>query len=170
MKMRFYGAILAILWVSLALTGCGGGGGGGATGAAGTSADTLLASQLVGTWKLSQATKNGVLVPVLPTDAGEIGTIIFNADQTATGNDYTISTSNGVMVVDPNNPALPANADSYKTTAVSASNAVHSWSVSGGSLIVQSAGGVTMTNSIEIKDGKFYQTMPDGDVQVWVRG
>lgn len=169
MKIRFFGVLFAFLLIAILFPGCGGGGGG-STGAADTSADSLLASQLVGTWKLSEATRNGVLIPVLPTDAGEIGTIIFNANQTATGNDFTISTSGGVMVVDPNNPAPPANANSYKTTAVSASNAVHSWSVSGGLLIVQTASGKTMTNSIEIKNGKFHQTMPGGDVYVWVRG
>jgi hypothetical protein len=166
MKMRLNGVFFAFLLIALAFTGCGGGGGPAATD---TSADQLLASQLVGTWKLSQATKNGVLVPVLPTDSGEIGTISFNADRTATGSDYTITTSSGATVVDPNNPTPPPSTDFYKTTAVAASSAVHSWAISNGSLVVQAATGKTITNRVEIKDGKFYQTMPNGEIQVWVR-
>jgi len=111
MKMRSNGVFFAFLLIALAFTGCGDGGGPAATD---TSADQLLASQLVGTWKLSQATKNGVLVPVLPTDSGEIGTISFNADRTATGSDYTITTSSGATVVDPNNPTPPPSTDFLK--------------------------------------------------------
>lgn len=162
MKMRFYGVILAFLLASLAFTGCGGGGGGG--GVADTSADQLLSSQLIGTWKLSQSTKNGALVPVKPNTAGQVGTITFNSDNTAASVDYTISTS---VIVAVGESAPDTNF--YQTKDEAPATSGGSWVVSGGNLVSTSTSGNTYTNKIEIKNSELYQTMSDGDIQVWAK-
>lgn len=162
MKMRFYGAFCIFLLVVIAFTGCGGGGGGGGTGE--NSADQILASQLVGTWKLSQATKEGVLVPVKPNSAGQVGTITFNSNNTASSVDYTISTSVIVAVGD-----TAPDTNFYQTKDEAPTTSGGSWAVSNGVLISSGTSGKTYTNKVEIKNGELYQTLPDGDIRVWVR-
>lgn len=164
MKMRLNGVFFAFLLIALAFTGCGGGGSGGGPAATDASADQLLASQLVGTWKLSQATKDGVLVPVKPNTTGQVGTITFNSDNTASSVDYTISTS---VIVAVGGSAPDTNF--YQTRDEAPVTSGGSWVVSGGSIVSTSTNGQTYTNRVEIKNGELYQTMSDGEVRVWIR-
>lgn len=161
MKMRVYGAVFAFLFIATAFTGCGGGGGGG--GIVNTSADQTLASQLVGTWKLSQATKDGVLVPVKPNTANQVGTITFNSDNTASSIDYTITTSVIVGV------GGAPDTNFYQTTDAAPTISGGTWAVSNGTLISTNGDGDTFTNSVQITNGDLYQTMSDGDVRVWTK-
>ncbi|HAE37683.1 MAG TPA: hypothetical protein DCG57_03470 [Candidatus Riflebacteria bacterium] len=161
MKMRVYGVVLAILLVATAFTGCGGGGGGG--GVADTSADQLLASQLIGTWKLSQASKDGVLVEVKPNTANQVGTITFSSDNTAASVDYTITTSVIVGV------GGAPDTNFYQTEDTAPTISGGSWAVANETLITTNSSGQTFTNAIQITDSKLYQTMSDGDVRVWTK-
>lgn len=162
MKMRVYGVVFAFLLIATAFTGCGGGGGGGGS-VIDTSADQLLASQLIGTWKLSQASKDGVLVEVKPNTANQVGTITFNSDNTASSIDYTITTSVIVGVGD------APDTNFYQTQDTAPTVSGGTWAVSNGTLISTNGDGDTFTNSVQITNGDLYQTMSDGDVRVWTK-
>jgi len=156
--------ILLLAAFALTLTGCGGGSGGGGAAPVTSQADQDLVASLVGTWKLSQASKSGSLVPVLPNSAGNVGTITFNSNGTASSVDYTLTTW---YAVSPG--SLPSENNSYQTTDDAPEISGGTWTASAGKLYTTSSTGETFVNSVEIINGELYQTMSDGTRRVWER-
>lgn len=156
--------LLLLAAFALTLSGCGGGGGGGGAAPITSQADQDLVASLAGTWKLSQALKNGSLVPVLPNSAGSVGTITFNSNGTASSVDYTLTT---YYAVSPG--SLPSENNSYQTTDDAPDISGGTWTAAGGKLYTTASTGETFVNSVEIINGELYQTMADGDQRVWKR-
>ncbi|HNW09822.1 MAG TPA: hypothetical protein PKI71_00515 [Candidatus Rifleibacterium sp.] len=162
--MKKFVAILIICISVFTIIGCGGGGGGGASAPITSQADQDLIASVIGNWKLSQASKNGILVPVLPNSSGNVGTITFNSDGTANSTDYTLTT---YYSASPGSPASENN--SYQTTNDPPAISGGTWTASAGKLYTTSSTGETFVNSVEIRNGELYQTMSDGTQRVWKR-
>ncbi len=162
--MKKFVAILIACISILTVTGCGGGGGGGGPAPVTSQADQNLIASIIGTWKLSQASKSGVLVPVLPNSSGNVGTITFNSDGTANSTDYTLTTYYSASP-----GSLPSENDSYQTTNDPPDISGGTWTASDGKLYTTNSTGATFVNSVEIKNGELYQTMSDGTQRVWKR-
>jgi len=142
-----------VLLISLALTfaGCGGGGGGG--GAAVNPNDAVLASKIVGTWKLIKETDDlGVLKTVNANSSGKVNTVTFNADNTATTIAYSMQTTDQLAF--------------WTTDDVAPETSAGSWVISNESLVVTSQHG-TFSYPITIVDNILTQTNSDNEKMVY---
>ena len=144
--------LITFLLALVLLTGCGGGAGS----SSGSSADSILADQIIGTWEISQETVQAInsLKPVQPNASNKITTVTFNSNNTGILVDYEIYTDHTLSY--------------WQTKDIPGVTSKGNWAISNGELIRSSSEG-SYSVSITISGDTLTETTSDGDVTVWIR-